>query len=30
MGFLSELSQFFPPKPKFTEANVPDITGKVS
>lgn len=26
---MSLLSQFFPPKPRFTEANVPDLAGKV-
>lgn len=27
---LDALSQAFPPKPKFTETNVPDLTGKVT
>ncbi|KAF5673900.1 short-chain dehydrogenase reductase [Fusarium heterosporum] len=27
---LDALSQAFPPKPQFTEANVPDLTGKVT
>ncbi|KAI0967310.1 short-chain dehydrogenase [Xylaria arbuscula] len=27
--FSSMLTQFFPPKPKFTEKNVPDLSGKV-
>ncbi|KAI6750774.1 hypothetical protein HG530_014224 [Fusarium avenaceum] len=27
---LNALSQVFPPKPQFTEANVPDLTGKVT
>ncbi|KAE8449297.1 hypothetical protein EG329_008198 [Mollisiaceae sp. DMI_Dod_QoI] len=28
-GFFHTLSQFFPPKPKFSESNVPDLHGKV-
>lgn len=32
MGFhkLDQLSQLFPPKPKFTEKDLPDLAGKVS
>jgi NAD(P)-dependent dehydrogenase (short-subunit alcohol dehydrogenase family) len=29
-GFWNLLSQFFPPKPKFTEKNIPNLSGKVS
>ena len=32
MGFhkVDQLSQLFPPKPKFTEKNLPDLAGKVT